>query len=129
MLPRILGWAVVLATAAVAFVLVWPQAVGLQNQWVAAHVVALRGAAAGIGILFAVCFALFAIAPRTRRFWIAMATVLALFAAGNIAVLAVRGTGGGARCRCRVIRHRHRALVEHARRGARRADDRRPRPR
>ena len=94
MLPRILGWAVVLATAAVAFVLVWPQAVGLQNQWVAAHVVALRGAAAGIGLLFAVCFALFAIAPRTRRFWIAMATVLALFAAGNIAVLAVRGTGG-----------------------------------
>ena len=94
MLPRILGWAVVLATAVVAFVLVWPQAVGLQNQWVAAHVVALRGAAAGIGLLFAVCFALFAIAPPTRRFWIAMATVLALFAAGNIAVLAVRGTGG-----------------------------------
>ena len=94
MLPRILGWAVVLATAALAFVLVWPQAVGLQNQWVAAHVVALRGAAAGIGLLFVVCFALFAVAPRTRRFWIAMATVLALFAAGNIAVLAVRGTGG-----------------------------------
>ncbi|GAA1818668.1 endonuclease/exonuclease/phosphatase family protein [Agromyces neolithicus] len=94
MLPRILGWAVVLGTAAVAFVLAWPQALGLQNQWVAAHVVALRGAAAGIGILFAVCFALFAIAPRSRRFWVAMATVLALFAAGNIAVLAVRGAGG-----------------------------------
>jgi endonuclease/exonuclease/phosphatase (EEP) superfamily protein YafD len=94
MLPRILGWAVVLATAAVAFVLVWPQAVGLQNQWVAAHVVALRGVAAAIGIVAAIVFALLAIPQRSRRFGIAMATVLALFAAGNIAVLAVRGAGG-----------------------------------
>jgi endonuclease/exonuclease/phosphatase (EEP) superfamily protein YafD len=94
MLPRILGWAVVLATAAVAFVLVWPQAVGLQNQWVAAHVVALRGVAAGVGIVAAIVFALLAIPQRSRRFGIAMATVLALFAAGNIAVLAVRGAGG-----------------------------------
>ena len=42
MLPRILGWVVVLATAVVAAVLLWPQAFGLQNQWVAAHVVALQ---------------------------------------------------------------------------------------
>lgn len=96
MLPRIIGWAIVLGTAAVAFVLVWPQALGLQNQWVAAHVVALRGAAAALGIAIAIVFALVAIPRRSRRFGIAMATVLALFAAGNIAVLAVRGTGGAA---------------------------------
>ena len=94
MLPRILGWAAVLGTAALAFVLVWPQALGLQNQWVAAHVVALRGAAACVGIAIAIVFALLAIPRRSRRFFIAMATVLALFAAGNIAVLATRGTGG-----------------------------------
>jgi endonuclease/exonuclease/phosphatase (EEP) superfamily protein YafD len=96
MLPRILGWAVVLGTAAVALVLVWPQAFGLQNQWVAAHVVALRGAAALCGVGAVVLFLLIALAPRARRFSIAMAVVFALFVAGNFTVLAVRGFGGAA---------------------------------
>ena len=95
MLPRILGWAIVLGTAAVALVLVWPQAFGLQNQWVAAHVVALRGVAAACGIGVVVLFLLLAFIRPIRRFAIAMAVVLALFAAGNFGVLAVRGLGGG----------------------------------
>ena len=94
MLPRILGWAIVLGTAVVALVLVWPQAFGLQNQWVAAHVVALRGTAAAGGIIAAAVFLLLALARPMRRFAIAMAVVLALFAAGNFGVLAVRGFGG-----------------------------------
>ncbi len=94
MLPRILGWAIVLGTAAVAIVLVWPQGFGLQNQWVATHVVALRGAAAACAVVAAIVFALLAIARRRRRFGIAMAVVLALFAAGNVTVLSVRGLGG-----------------------------------
>jgi endonuclease/exonuclease/phosphatase (EEP) superfamily protein YafD len=94
MLPRILGWAIVLGTAAVALVLVWPQAFGLQNQWVAAHVVALRGVAAACGVGVVVLFLLLAFIRPIRRFAIAMAVVLALFAAGNFAVLAVRGLGG-----------------------------------
>jgi endonuclease/exonuclease/phosphatase (EEP) superfamily protein YafD len=94
MLPRILGWAIVLGTALVALVLVWPQAFGLQNQWVAAHVVALRGTAAAGGIIAAAVFLLLALARPMRRFAIAMAVVLALFAAGNFGVLAVRGFGG-----------------------------------
>ncbi len=94
MLPRILGWAVVLGTAAIAVVLLWPQGVGLQNQWVAAHVVALRGAAAAAGLAAAGGFALLALPRRTRRFGVAMAVVLALFAAGNVAILAARGTSG-----------------------------------
>ena len=94
MLPRILGWIVVLGSAVLAAVLVWPQGFGLQNQWVAAHVVALRGAAAVGGGLGAVLFALLAIPRATRRFGIAMAVVLALFATGNVAVLAARGVGG-----------------------------------
>ena len=87
MLPRILGWAVVLGTAAVALVLVWPQAFGLQNQWVAAHVVALRGTAAACGILALIVFLLLAFVRPIRVFSFAMAAVFALFAAGNVAVL------------------------------------------
>ncbi|WP_448810561.1 endonuclease/exonuclease/phosphatase family protein [Agromyces bauzanensis] len=94
MLLRFLGWIVVLGTAALAAVLVWPQAFGLQNQWVAAHVVALRGVAAVGGLVSAAALTLFAIPRPTRRFGIAMALVLALFSAGNVAVLASRGAGG-----------------------------------
>jgi endonuclease/exonuclease/phosphatase (EEP) superfamily protein YafD len=93
MLPRILGWAVVLGTAAVAVVLLWPQAFGLQNQWVAAHVVALRGAGAAFGVAAVVAFVLLALARPVRVFALAMAAVFALFAVGNVAVLAVRGFG------------------------------------
>jgi len=94
MLPRILGWAVVLGTALVAAVLLWPQGFGLQNQWVAAHVVALRGAGAVCGFVAAIALSLFAIPRPTRTFGIGMAVVLALFAAGNVAIIAARGTGG-----------------------------------
>ena len=94
MLPRILGWAVVLGTAAIAAVLLWPQAFGLQNQWIAAHVVALRGTAAACAVIAALGLALLAIPRATRTFGIAMAVVLALFAVGNLAVLAARGLSG-----------------------------------
>jgi endonuclease/exonuclease/phosphatase (EEP) superfamily protein YafD len=96
MLPRILGWAIVLGTAAVATVLVWPQAFGLQNQWVAAHVVALRGAAAAVAVAALVPFLLLSLVRRVRLFAFAMAAVFALFAVGNVAVLGVRGFGSGA---------------------------------
>lgn len=94
MLLRFLAWMVVIGTALLAAVLVWPQGFGLQNQWVAAHVVALRGAAAVGGAVFAAGFLLFTIPRPTRRFGIAMAAVLALFSAGNVAVLATRGASG-----------------------------------
>ncbi|MBT2516391.1 endonuclease/exonuclease/phosphatase family protein [Streptomyces sp. ISL-90] len=93
MLPRILGWAVVLGILLVAVVLVWPQGFGLQNQWIAAHVVALRGVAAVCGAIAAGMFLLLAIAKPARRFGIAMAVVLGLFAMGNVAVLTARGVG------------------------------------
>ncbi len=94
MLPRILGWAVVLGTAALAAILVWPQAFGLQDLWIAAHVVALRGVAAAGGIAAAAVFALLALVRPLRWFAAAMAIVVALFALGNVGVLAVRGAGG-----------------------------------
>jgi len=94
MLPRVLGWAIVLGTALLAAVLVWPQGFGLQNQWIATHVVALRGVGVVAGIVAAAVFALFLFVRPLRTFGAAMGVVLVLFAAGNAAVLAVRGTGG-----------------------------------
>ncbi len=94
MFPRILGWILVLGTVVVAAVLLWPQGFGLQNQWVTAHVVALRGAAAVLGAIAAVALAVMAIPRQTRTVGLALAVVMALFAAGNVAVIAARGTGG-----------------------------------
>jgi endonuclease/exonuclease/phosphatase (EEP) superfamily protein YafD len=94
MLARLLAWVVVLGSLAAATVLVWPQAFGLQDQWVAAHVVALRGAGALGAVAVALLFALLALSRRARRFAIAMVVVLGLFAAGNVAVLVARGLGG-----------------------------------
>lgn len=93
MLARILAWTAVFAASVVALILLWPQAFGLQNQWIATHVVALRGTAAAASAAIAVLAALLAIPRRTRRFGIAMVLVLALFAVGNVAVLSVRGLG------------------------------------
>ena len=94
MFPRILTWILVLGTVVVAAVLLWPQGFGLQNQWVAAHVVARRGAAAVLGAIAAVALAVMAIPRQTRAVGLALAVVMALFAAGNVAVIAARGTGG-----------------------------------
>ncbi|MEI5583315.1 MULTISPECIES: endonuclease/exonuclease/phosphatase family protein [unclassified Agromyces] len=93
MLPRTLGWAFVLGTAALAAVLLWPQAFGLQNQWIAAHVVALRGAAAACAAVASGFFVALAFGRSGRRFGAAMAAILMLFAVGNAGVLAVRGLG------------------------------------
>jgi len=93
MLARFLAWAAVLAATVVGAVLLWPQAFGLQNQWITTHVVALRGTAAAAAVAAAVLFVLVAIPRRTRAFGIAMALVLTLFAFGNVAVLAARGLG------------------------------------
>lgn len=95
MLPRTLGWATLLGTAALAAVLLWPQAFGLQNQWIAAHVVALRGAAALCAAVASVIFVVLAFGRSARRFGAAMAAILMLFAVGNAGVLAVRGLGAG----------------------------------
>ena len=112
------------------FVLVWPQVFGLQNQWVAAHVVALRGVAAGVGIVAASSFALLAI-PRAAR--VASASRWRPCSrSSRPATSPCSRCAASAASRCRRgrrVRHRHRARLEHPRRGARRADDRRPRPR
>jgi endonuclease/exonuclease/phosphatase (EEP) superfamily protein YafD len=93
MLPRILGWILVAGTAILAVLFLWPQAFGLANQWVFAHVVALRGVAALCGMVAGALVLLFAFLRPLRVVAFSLATVLALFAVGNAAVLAARGFG------------------------------------
>ena len=93
MLPRILGWTLVAGTAILAALLLWPQAAGLQNQWVFAHVVALRGVAALCALVAALGVLLIAFIRPLRAVAIGIATVLALFAIGNAAILTARGFG------------------------------------
>ncbi|MGI9823863.1 endonuclease/exonuclease/phosphatase family protein [Agromyces sp. Marseille-Q5079] len=93
MLPRILGWILVVGTAILAALLLWPQALGLQNQWVFAHVVALRGVAAVGAIAVAVVLLLVAFARPLRAVALGLASVMVLYAIGNAGILAVRGFG------------------------------------
>lgn len=96
MLSRALGWIVFVAGLAVAVVLVWPQAVGLQDQWVTAHIVALRAASGVTAVVVAVVAVALSFVRPARRAALGVAIILAVFAAGNAAVLAVRGFGGAA---------------------------------
>ncbi|WP_353827267.1 endonuclease/exonuclease/phosphatase family protein [Agromyces sp. SYSU T0242] len=95
MFPRLLGWALVLGTAALAAVLLWPQAFGLNDQWIAAHVVALRGAAAAGAGMLAVLLAIVVLIGGARRVLGAVTAILVVFSLGNLGILAARGLGGG----------------------------------
>ncbi|UOE45606.1 endonuclease/exonuclease/phosphatase family protein [Agromyces larvae] len=94
MLSRVVGLVVVALAALAAAVLVWPQAVGLNDQWVAAHIVALRGSAAVIALVGAAVLALGALIRPIRRVAAALAVVAALYALANAGILAVRGFDG-----------------------------------
>ncbi|QEO15562.1 endonuclease/exonuclease/phosphatase family protein [Agromyces intestinalis] len=95
MLSRVVGLVVVALAALAAAILVWPQAVGLNDQWVAAHIVALRGSAAAVAVVGAVVLALVALIRPLRRVAVALTVVAALFAVANVGILAVRGFGSG----------------------------------
>ncbi|WP_174235671.1 MULTISPECIES: endonuclease/exonuclease/phosphatase family protein [Cryobacterium] len=86
----------VLATAAALAVLGWPQLFRLQNTWVAAHAVSLRGleAAVAVGaVVLALVLLLFTRARPLRRLLGALIVLLLLFGAGNAGLLIVRGLG------------------------------------
>lgn len=91
MLPRILGTLVVLGAAVLAAAFVWPQGFGVQNEWIFAHVVALRGVAAAAAAVVAVLFLVLAIVRPIRVFAFAIAIVLVGAAVGNAAVIVSRG--------------------------------------
>ncbi|NYD65586.1 endonuclease/exonuclease/phosphatase family protein [Agromyces atrinae] len=96
MLARLLSALVVLVVAALAVVFTWPQAFGLQNEWVISHVVALRGAAVVCALIAAVVFGLLSFAKPLRGFTIGLVVILLVYAGANVAILSARGFGGEA---------------------------------
>ena len=96
MLPRLLQALILLGAAVLLLVLTWPQAFGLQNSWVVAHLVSFRaiaviGACIGLVLLGLLRF----IRPLRRTLGIAM-VLLVLFAVANVGILASRGATASA---------------------------------
>jgi endonuclease/exonuclease/phosphatase (EEP) superfamily protein YafD len=91
--PRILPTAIALLAAAALAVLTWPQLVGLQNAWVVAQIVSLRGLAVACGVVAVVLLLVLTVLRPVRRLAASLAIVVALFIVANAAILAVRGIG------------------------------------
>jgi len=95
-MSRFLRYLMLGSTAVVLLILAWPQLFGLQNTWVVAHVVALRGLfGAGAVVLCLILIGLALIRPL-RRLALPLAILVLLFGAGNAAVLVARGLGNPA---------------------------------
>ncbi len=93
MLPRILTALVLGGSALALFAVGWPQSFGLQNSWVFAHAVSLRGLGVAVAAAGMVVLALLAAIRPLRRLAGSLAVLLLLFGVGNAAVLAARGIG------------------------------------
>ncbi|MFT2748813.1 endonuclease/exonuclease/phosphatase family protein [Clavibacter sp. Sh2036] len=91
---RVVGAAVILVTAAGLLVITWPQLLGLEQSYLVAHAVAIRGAlvAASAAVLALTLLLCLAIRPA-RRLLGSLALLLAVFIGANAAVLATRGAG------------------------------------
>ncbi|MDJ0339313.1 endonuclease/exonuclease/phosphatase family protein [Cryobacterium sp. PH31-O1] len=91
MLSRLLRALVFIGAAVFLLVLTWPQAFGLHNTWVVAHLVSFRAIAvigAGVGIILMGLLRF--IHPLRRTLGMAM-VLLALFAVANVGILVSRG--------------------------------------
>ncbi|MGO4692194.1 endonuclease/exonuclease/phosphatase family protein [Glaciibacter sp. 2TAF33] len=95
MTHRFLPAAIALVAAVVLAVLTVPQLVGLQNAWVVAHIVSLRGLAVVCAAVAVVLLLVLTMLKPVRRVASALAIVLALFIVANSAILVVRGVGVG----------------------------------
>ena len=94
MLKRLLRTLFLGATALLLLVLGWPQLFGLQNTWVAAHAVSLRGVAvAGSALLVAVLLVLLVLIRPLRPLNGGLIVLFLLFGIGNAGLLASRGIG------------------------------------
>ncbi|MFC6355034.1 endonuclease/exonuclease/phosphatase family protein [Luethyella okanaganae] len=91
MFTRVLSIIVVLAVTVGLLILAWPQLFGLQNTWIVAQIVSLRGLAvvASVGLL--VLLALLAHIRPLRRLVGGLAIAVLLFGAANTGILATRG--------------------------------------
>ena len=91
MFPRLLRALILIGAAVLLLVLSWPQAFGLHNTWVVAHLVSFRAIAvigAGVGLILLGLLRF--MRPLRRTLGMAM-VLLVLFAVANIGILASRG--------------------------------------
>jgi endonuclease/exonuclease/phosphatase (EEP) superfamily protein YafD len=91
---RVVGAAVILITAAGLLVVTWPQLLGLEQTYLVAHAVAIRGGlvAAAAAVLVLTLVLCLVIRPG-RRLLGSIAVLLVVFIGANSAVLATRGLG------------------------------------
>ena len=96
MFSALLRTLLVLVTLAVLAVLAWPQFFGLQNSWVVAQAVSLRGLAEVVAAALLLVLGILALLVRPFRGTTALLMALLLvFGAVNTGVLLHRGLGGG----------------------------------
>ena len=96
MTRKVLAALLVAVAAAILLVAAWPELLGLQSAPVIAQVVALRGVDIAIALAIAVVFGLLAIPWRGgRRFLGTLIGLLLVFVLVSVAILGVRGFGGG----------------------------------
>lgn len=85
---------IMLAALAVAALLTWPQAIGLQTAPLFGQVVALRAIAALVAVGLVIVLSILRLIPGLRKLTGALAFVLVLFALANGGILAMRGFTG-----------------------------------
>ncbi len=90
---RFLGALVTLAALVALVILAWPQAVGLEDSWLVAQAVALRGATVVIALAAAIVFALLSLARPLRVLAGGLAGVLIVYCLAVTGILALRGAG------------------------------------
>ena len=92
---RVLSVLIAIGATFAVLVLSWPQLFGLQNTWVVAHVVSLRGlAVVGAAGLLVVLLLLMLFRPLRGLAGI-LSVIVALYGITNVAILASRGFGPG----------------------------------
>jgi len=97
MFPALGRILVVLVAAAILAVFAWPQFFGLQNTWVVAHAVSLRGLAVVVAVVLLVVLAgLLLLVRRLRGTTALLMVLLVAFGAVNTGILMHRGVGSAA---------------------------------
>lgn len=85
----------VIASAAALIALTWPQGFGLNNDWVIAHAVSLRGVGVVVAVALAAVFLLLCTIRRFRPVLGTLSVLLLLFGVVNAGILLARGTSVG----------------------------------
>lgn len=92
---KVIGALLTLAIGVVLVVVAWPQLLGLQDAWLVAQAVSLRGVLLVGAVAAAVVLLIVGLAARPiRSFALSVTALLVLFSAVNGAVMVERGLGG-----------------------------------